>query len=86
MTKKWHSTYKIDHAEVARALADLEKPETDPDYSWLDDLPELPPLPETEDEVVAILIPRASRKRRARAQAQRATQRHRDRARTKGWV
>lgn len=70
-TKRWHSTYKIDHVELARALADLDRlrdePEANPGDTWQDDLPELPPLPETDDEVIAILVPAAGSRKRRRA-------------------
>lgn len=77
MTERWHSTYEIDHAGLARALAALDEPDPNPDYTWQADLPELPPLPEAEAEVVAILIPRAARQRRGPAKPRRAGLRRR---------
>jgi hypothetical protein len=48
-----------DQAAIDAALAQLDAALADPnpDFSWADDLPELPPTPTAPDETVAIFVP-----------------------------
>ena len=53
---------KRDPAEIEAALKALDAAmqETEPDYSWADDLPEAPPIPSRPDQTVAVFIPTRS--------------------------
>jgi len=46
--------------EAALQALDEALKEENPDYSWADDLPEAPPLPEQPGETIAIFIPKRS--------------------------
>ena len=46
--------------EAALKALDAALKDPNPDYSWADDLPEAPPIPQRPDETVAIFIPKRS--------------------------
>lgn len=52
-------TYKRDHARIEAALTHLARLRDEPgDQSWVDDLPEAPPVPEDPADTVVVLHPR----------------------------